>query len=92
MKEYDIFVDNLSDLVEGKEIDIACRELSPDNRRKKFKTIYVLAKVSSSPDKLPDADRLWIRFSMGALHPKPWAIKIIKELGEYKHVPSVART
>ena len=87
IKEYDTFVDSLSELVEGQEIDLACRELTPDSRKKRYKTVYVLARVSSSPDKMPGADKLWVRFSMGMLHPKPWAIKIIKELGDYKHIP-----
>lgn len=92
MKEYDIFVDKLSDLIEGKETDVAVRELSPEDRSKKYKTIYVLALLSSSPDQLPDGDRLWVRFSMGILHPQPWKIKILKEIGPYKHVPTIART
>lgn len=87
VKEYDTFVDSLADLADGKEMDIALRELTPDQRKKKYKTIYVLAKVSSSTANLPDGDKLWVRFSMGHLHPKPWAIKVIKELGEYKHIP-----
>ena len=82
--EYDVFVDSFEELPEGVEIDISVRELTPQERQKKYRGRYVKAVVSSSPDKLPGADKLWVRFSRGLLHPSPWYIKIISDVGEYK--------
>lgn len=50
------------------------RLLSPENRRMKYCTRVVTAKVSSDPTKY--RDRLHVRFQRGLLHPKPWSIEI----------------
>jgi hypothetical protein len=73
-KEYDTFVNTLSELQEG-EGELAIRDCETYEAR------VVKAIISSSPDKLPDGDTLWIRFSRGQLSPEPWAIKIIQDLG-----------
>ncbi len=74
-KEYDTFVETLSQLQEGEEIELAIRDCET------YEAIVVKAIISRSPEKLPDGDTLWIRFSRGQLHPEPWAIKITQELG-----------
>jgi hypothetical protein len=81
-KEYDTFVDKLSDLVEKGEVELTIRDLTLGQH--KYESRYVRAILSSSIDQLPGGDVLWIRFTMGFLHPKPWAIKITAELGEYQ--------
>jgi hypothetical protein len=81
-KEYDMFVEKLSDLREKEEVELTIRDLTPG--RHKYESRYVRAILSSSIDQLPGGDVLWIRFTMGFLHPKPWAIKITAELGEYQ--------
>lgn len=81
-REYDTFVEKLSDLVEGKEIELTIRDLNEG--RHKYESNYVSAILSSSPDQLMESDILWIRFPLGFLHPKPWGMKIIKVLGEYQ--------
>ncbi len=81
-KEYDTFVENLSHLAEGKEIDLTIRDLNPG--RHKYESHYVKAILSSFPDQLTGSDILWIRFPLGFLHSKPWGIKIINVLGEYQ--------
>ena len=76
MKEHDTFINFLSDLKEGEEIELSIRDCETYDAR------VVKAIVSSKPEKLPDSDKLWIRFSRGQLATKePWAIKIIQELG-----------
>ena len=80
--EYSTFVETLEELPEGQEVELYVKDLTPGIA--KYDTRYVRAIVSRNPDKLPGADILWIRFSMGVLHPKPWAIEIVRELGEYK--------
>ncbi len=74
-KEYDTFVDTLSQLQEGEECELAIRDCETYEAR------VVKATISSSPEKLPDGDTLWVRFSRGQLSPEPWAIKITQELG-----------
>ena len=81
-KEYDTFVDKLSDLMEKREVELTVRDLTPN--RHKYESRYVRAIPSSSVDQLPEGDVLWIRFGMGFKHPEPWAIKITGELGEYQ--------
>ena len=80
--EYLTFIETLKELPERQEVELYVKDLTPGVG--KYDTRYVRAIVSSSPDKLPGADTLWIRFSMGVLHPQPWAIEIVRELGEYK--------
>ncbi len=83
-KEYLTFIDkfgieSLKDLKEDKEIELVIRDLSPG--RYKYEARYVRAKIAS-PEKLPKADTLWVRFQHGVLHPKRYSIQITKELGE----------
>ncbi len=80
-REYDTFVETLQTLPQGQEVELTIRDLAPG--RRKYDAKCVRAVVSASPDQLPEGDVLWIRFNTGALHPQPWAIKIVKELGEY---------
>lgn len=81
-KQYDTYVKHLGELPDGQECDIVIRDLSPGPN--KYSSRYVKASVSSSPETLPEADVLWLRFPLGIQHPQPWAIKILNELGEYK--------
>lgn len=73
-KQYDIFVDDLNQLTEGKEILLALRNIED------FKTMAVKAIVSSSEETMPNGDILWLRYSRGRLRSKPWRIKIVQEL------------
>lgn len=77
-REYMTFVSGLEDLLEGQEIDIFVRDLTPG--RRKFNGKRVKAVVSSSPEQLPEGDILWIRSLIGVLYPKPWYIHIKKSL------------
>ena len=81
-KEYDIFVDALADLPEGRELNLTVRDLAPGPR--KYEARYVKAIVSSKPEQMPEAATLWVRFQRGHLHPHPWAINILEQLGEYE--------
>ena len=81
-KEYDTFVNQLSDLVKGNEIELTIRDLSPGKH--KYESRYVKANIAPSFDQLPQGDLLWVRFPMGVMHPSPFAIEIKDELGEYR--------
>ena len=83
-KEYLAFISefgigSLEDLEGDKEIELVIKDLTPG--RYKYESRYVRAKIAS-PEKLPGADTLWLRFRHGVLHPKRYAIQITEELGE----------
>jgi len=81
VKEYEVFVRSIEkELVEGQEVELTIKDLTPGPR--KYENRVVKAVVSSSPEKLPDNDTLRVRSWTGHLYPEPWAIKIVKEVGE----------
>ena len=80
-KEYLTFVGKLESLPQGEEIELLIKDLSPT--RQKYDARYVKAIVSSDPEKIPDGDVLQIRGWVGVPYPKPWAIKILREVGEF---------
>jgi len=80
-KEYDTFI--LTDpgsVPEDLEMELIVRELTPKDRRYKYRSFYGTAQVSRSEAKYPD--RLWVRLGRGQLQEKPWSIKILKELNK----------
>jgi hypothetical protein len=80
-REYDTFI--LSDpglISEDQEMELIVRELTPKDRRYKYRSFYATVLVSRSEAKYPD--RLWIRLGRGQLQEKPWSIKILKELNK----------
>jgi len=71
---YEIFVTKISELEEGKELQKEIRD-AKTYERKTVKAIF-----SSSPEKLPDGEQLWVRGPLGPLiDKKPWRIKIVSE-------------
>ena len=82
-KEYDSFVDDPAAIPDGGELDLAIRELTPDDERKKYRARYVRAKIAHSPVMGKD-DILWLHYQRGAIHPQPFGIKIVKELGDFE--------
>ena len=80
-KEWVIFVSQMEDLADDKESVLTIRDLSPGPR--KYNAKVVRARVSSRSETIPDGDVLWVRSWIGHLHPKPWGIKIIEEVGDY---------
>jgi phenylphosphate carboxylase gamma subunit len=80
-KQYDTFIlTDLASVPEGQEMELIVRDLTPADRRYKYRSAYVTALVSRSESKYPD--RLWIRLGRGQLQEKPWSIKILKELNK----------
>jgi hypothetical protein len=81
-KEYDTFIlSDLSGVPEDKEMELILRELTPADRRYKYRSFYATAMVSRSESKYPDL--LWVRLGRGQLQEKPWSIKIIKEINKF---------
>lgn len=80
--EYDTFILTDPALVpEEQETELILRELTPKDRRYKYRSFYARALVSRSETKYPD--RLWIRLGRGQLEEKPWSLKILKELNKF---------
>ena len=78
-REWVVFVSRMEDLADGKESMLTIRDLSPGPR--KYNAKVVRARISSRPETIPGGDVLWVRSWIGHLHPKPWAIEIIEEVG-----------
>ena len=76
MAVYETFIlANLSELKDGQEQILEIRDAET------YVPKVVKAIVSSSPQKLPGADTLRVRWRRGQLVPQPWAIKIAQDLG-----------
>jgi hypothetical protein len=78
MKEYKVFLEKGEELKENEEIEIEVKDLTS------FDTNRVRAIVSSRPEELPGADRLWLQFEGHYEVEKqhPWAIKILEVFEE----------
>jgi len=76
MATYETFIlRDPNEIADGTEQVIQIRDAETYEQK------VVRAIVSSSPQKLPGADILRIRWQRGQLVPQPWAIKIIEDLG-----------
>ena len=80
-RKYQVVVTGLDALPQGKEIELAIRDLSAGTR--KYDCRYAMAIVERSAEKLPDGDTLRLISSNGFIYPDFWRIKIVKELGPY---------
>ena len=81
-REFDTFIlTDLGMVPEDKEMEIILRELTPKDRRYKYRSFYAMALISKSETKYPD--RLWVRLGRGQLQEKPWSVKIVKEINKF---------
>ena len=82
-KEYDTYVLTDPALVhDDKEMEMILRDLTPSDRRYKYRSFFVSAMVSRDEAKYPD--KLWIRLGRGQLQDKPWSVKIVKEVNKFQ--------
>jgi hypothetical protein len=82
-KEYDTYVlTDLSMVSEDKEMEMILRELTPSDRRHKYRSFFASAMVSRDEAKYPD--KLWVRLGRGQLQEKPWSVKIVKEVNKFQ--------
>jgi hypothetical protein len=82
-KEYDTYV--LTDLAlvpEDKEMEMILRDLTPSDRRYKYRSFFTSVKVSRDEKKYPD--KLWVRLGRGQLQEKPWSVKILREVNKFE--------
>lgn len=81
-KEYDTFLlQDPAGVPEEQRLELIVRELTPADRRYKYRSFYAQAKVSKSKDALPDV--LWIRLGRGQLLREPWSIEILEEINKF---------
>ncbi len=74
---YEIFVRNLDELEEGKEMEMQIR----DGQTCEVKVVKAF--FSPSAERLPDGETLWCRALVGhLLDEKPWRIKITQVVEE----------
>lgn len=84
VKEYEVFVRDKARLLNGREVAICLRDLTPG--RKKYKGINVRAIVSSPPR--PGEDVLWVRSVVGLKDPEPYSVRIVEHLPDvFKAAP-----
>lgn len=74
MKVYETFLAGGVELKDGEEQVLEIRDTETYEQR------TVRAVLASSPEKLPGADELQLRGTLGQPLPKKWAIKILQEL------------
>ena len=82
-KEYDTYI--LSDpalVPEDQEIELIVRDLTPADRKYKYRGFFAAAMVSKDESKYPDL--LWIRLGRGQLQEKPWSVKIVREVNKFQ--------
>lgn len=70
---WEVFVMDMSELAEGKELELTIRTLNPGN--KKYTYQRVKAEVSSQLDKFSDA--LQVRLGRGQLSTQKFSIRVI---------------
>jgi len=82
-KEYDTYVLTDPALVpEDKETEIILRDLTPSDRRYKYRSFFASALVSRDESKYPD--RLWVRLGRGQLQETPWSVKVVREVNKFQ--------
>ena len=76
MNQWEVFVMDMSELAEGKDIELSIRTLNPGLQKYTYKRVR--AQVSVSLDKF--ADQLQVRLGRGQLSPAKYSIKVIEEI------------
>lgn len=81
-KEFDTFLLTDPDSVpEDDERELILRDLTPEDRRRKYRSFFAKAQISKSESKYPDLLR--IRLGRGQLLEEPWSVKIIEEINKF---------
>jgi len=76
MNQWEVFVMDMSELAEGKDIELSIRTLNPGLQKYTYKRVK--AQVSSSLDKF--SDQLQVRLGRGQLSAARYSIKVIEEI------------
>lgn len=78
MFKYDIFVNSLDELPEGKELELQVRDLTPGIHKYCYKWVNACV----SPDADTYSEKLLIRFGRGQAYDKPYSIKVSGEINK----------
>ena len=76
MNQWEVFVMDLAELAEGKDIELTIRTLNPGLQKYTYKRVR--AQVSRSTGEF--ADQLQVRLGRGQLSPAKYSIKVIEEV------------
>lgn len=76
MNQWEVFVMDMSELAEGRDIELSIRTLNPGLQKYTYKRVR--AQVSTSLDKF--GDQLQVRLGRGQLSAAKYSIKVIEEI------------
>lgn len=76
MSQWEVFVSDLSELPEGRDVELTIRTLEPGIHKYTYKRAKV--RLSKSPDELPD--RLQVRYGRGQLAPQRFSMRVLEEV------------
>jgi phenylphosphate carboxylase gamma subunit len=76
MNQWEVFVMDMSELAEGRNLELSIRTLNPGHHKYTYK--HVRCQVSANPEKLPD--RLQVRMGRGQLNAAKFSIQVIEEI------------
>ena len=76
MSQWEVFVTELAELAEGRDLELTIRTLDPGIHKYTYKRAKV--RVSARADELPDG--LQVRFGRGQLAPQRYSIRVLDEV------------
>lgn len=76
MNQWEVFVNDLSELAEGKDLELTIRTLNPGIH----KYTYIRAKAQVSANLEQFKDRLQVRLGRGQLASKQFSVRVIEEV------------
>lgn len=76
MNQWEVFVMDLAELAEGKELELTIRTLNPGMHKYTYKRVR--AQVSSTLEQFPD--RLQVRMGRGQLSDRKFSIQVLEEV------------
>lgn len=83
-KEYDTFIlKDPGQLPDEQRCELIVRDLTPEDRRHKYRSFFAQAKISKDKDALQDL--LWVRLGRGQLQPEPWSIEILEVVDKFSN-------
>ncbi|MBN8507707.1 MAG: phenylphosphate carboxylase subunit gamma [Burkholderiales bacterium] len=76
MSQWEVFVMDLGELAEGKDLELTIRTLEPGIHKYTYKRAKV--RVSKRLDELPD--QLQVRFGRGQLAPQRYSLRLLEDV------------
>lgn len=76
MSQWEVFVSDLAELAEGRDLELTIRTLDPGIHKYTYKRAKV--RVSKRTDELPDG--LQVRFGRGQLAPQRFSIRVLEDV------------